>query len=278
VVEIGWEKERVEAAHELVGMLRKPYALRVSYTKLDTYRTCPRKFKYIYVDRQESIPSEKMLIGQVVHSTLETWVAEKGEDLGDLMDIYAGALVTWRKEGPISDEEEELARQMLIDYYDHLSAIDKTQVVAVEQPFELYIDNVCITGVIDRVEQDKSNVVTITDYKTGRSSMTQAQAKKSLQGAIYTMAAKDMWDPPSVIMEFSYPRLKKSVIHEFSPADLQDHRDAIKESATNMRLDHGLRPSGTPPICGNCSFKYDCGWGKRMNAIWQGILRKRGQK
>jgi CRISPR/Cas system-associated exonuclease Cas4 (RecB family) len=263
----------------MIDMLRRPLALRVSYTKLDTYRTCPKKFKFIYIERGVVIPSEKMLIGQAVHSTLETWVAEGGEDLGDLMDMLAASCVAWRAQGEISEEEEQLARDMLIEYYDTFSSLDRGNIVGIEEPFELLVDNVLITGILDRVEWESPGVLMVVDYKTGRTSVSQAQAAKNLQTALYTMAAKQRWpEAEHIITKLVYPRLKKSVIHEFTDEQLATHMAAIRETAMEMRLDHSMPPTGTPPICGNCSFKYKCGWGKKMDKIWQGILRKRQTK
>jgi CRISPR/Cas system-associated exonuclease Cas4 (RecB family) len=185
-----------------------------------------------------------------------------------------------RESGPISEEEEELARTMLYDYYSKLEAVDKSLIVGVEYEFELYIAGVKIVGIIDRsayVDNTKK-VLTISDYKSGRSSITQAQAKDNLQMAIYTMAAIQTWPAERYITELIYPRLNKSVKHEFTKEELEKHIEDIRKTGLSIKLDKRFKPEGTPPRCGYCGFNTICGTGKFQNRIWQGILKKRQAK
>ena len=260
--------------------LSVPLAIQASYTRLDTYRTCPRKYKHVYVDKEREPPSEAMLIGHAVHSALEVWLAVDGQDVGDLLDIFTASVESQRKEGDITVEEEELARTMLLDYYDSLASVNKDLVLGIEEEFNLLIPGVYISGIIDRAEylDKKKDTILVTDYKSGRSSISQQQAKKNLQMAIYTLAAMHMWPAERYITQLVYPRLNKSIKHEFTLQELQDHIFNIQELGLNMRLDHRFKPTGTPPICGNCGYKHQCPWGKKMDKIWQGIKRKREAK
>jgi CRISPR/Cas system-associated exonuclease Cas4 (RecB family) len=261
----------------LINLLRRPLAMRVSYSKLDTYRVCPKRFKFVYVERATEAPTEKLLMGQVVHSTLETWVAEQGEDLGDLMDIFTACLVTGRAEGRISEEEEQLARDMLIDYYGELEKIDRDLVVGVEYPFELLIDNMVVTGILDRVEyEDESrDTLFVRDYKSGRYSISQGQAKKNLQMGLYTIAARATWPAKRYITELVYPRLKKSVKHEFTEEQLDVLRAEARDISEQMRFDNRFKPTGTLYICANCAFVSQCAWGKKQKGISENITAKR---
>lgn len=272
--EIETEDDYLECLYEA---LIRPISLRASYTKLDTYRTCPRKFKYIYMDKLHEPPSEAMLIGSAVHSALETWVAVDGKDVGDLLDIFAASCEDKRLEGSISDEEEELARVMLYDYFEQLQTLDRSLIIGVEHMFELLIPGTRITGVIDRAMylDDKKETVMIPDYKSGRNSITAAKAKTNWQMGIYTLAAKQLWPAKRYITELIYPRLNKTVSHEFTDEELNKIRSELIDTSTNIKLDSRFAPKGTPPICGYCGYNTICGWGKVQNRIWKGIVAKR---
>jgi CRISPR/Cas system-associated exonuclease Cas4 (RecB family) len=261
----------------LSDLLRRPLAMRVSYTKLDTYRVCPKRFKFVYVERATEAPTEKLLVGHAVHAALETWVAEKGEDLGDLMDIFTACLAKDRQDGEISDEEEQLARDMLIDYYTELEKIDRGLIVGVEHPFELLIDNMVITGVLDRVEYEDESRETlfVRDYKTGRYSISQGQAKKNLQMGIYTLAARETWPAAHYITELVYPRLQKSVKHEFTESELDTLRAEARDITEKIRFDDRYKPTGTMYTCANCAFVMLCGWGRKQKQIADKVTAKR---
>lgn len=274
------EEREVSFDHLLYSALLRPLGVKLSYTRLDIYRTCPRKYKLIYLGREIEPPSEAMLVGKAVHSALETWVAEEGEDVGDLMDIFAAACEVQRALGKISEEEEESARAMLFDYYEQLSKVERSLVVGIEHEFELIIPGARITGVIDRAEylEEEHRTLIVTDYKSGRRSITEKQAKNNTQMAIYTMAAQGIWPADNYITELVYPRLNKSVRYQFTADDLRRHIEEIKEIALAIKLDSRFAPKGTPPICGYCGFNEQCGWGKHQNKMWQRIQSKRERK
>jgi CRISPR/Cas system-associated exonuclease Cas4 (RecB family) len=275
------QQGQVDYLRPMYDLLGSSMAVRLSYTKLDTYRTCPRKYKFVYLDKKREPPSEAMLVGKAVHSALETWVAVEGKDVGDLLDIFTASVEAQRKEGEITEEEEELARTMLYDYFESISTIDVGLVIGIEEEFEMRLPGLIITGIIDRAEylDESKEVVVITDYKSGRSSISQKNAPNNMQMAIYTLAGKQIWPAKRHITQLEYPRLSKVIKHEFTDEELAKHVAQIRELAANMRFDTRLKPAGTPPICGNCGYKYMCGgWGLKMDKMWQGIKKKRGIK
>jgi RecB family exonuclease len=219
-----------------------------------------------------------MLVGKAVHSALETWMAVGGEDVGDLLDFFTASVESMKDEGPISTEEEEAARAMLFDYFAQLASVDKSLILGVEKQFEIVIGGARIVGIIDRigyVDNNKDNIV-LTDYKSGRSSVSQAKAKDNMQMAVYTIAAKALWPGAAhYTTELNYPRLHKSVIHEFTLEELLKHKREINELALAIKLDSRFAPKGSPPKCGYCGHNRYCGTGKFNARIWNAIQAKR---
>ena len=62
--------------------------MKISKSKINTYKKCPREFKYIYVDKQYSEPNKFMKLGLDVHSVAEN----VGNILKDMDD--AGVFTT----------------------------------------------------------------------------------------------------------------------------------------------------------------------------------------
>jgi len=270
---------------DFVGLLTHRLRLRVSYTRLSVYEDCPKKYHFTYILSDREPPSEAMLLGSAVHSALETWMAEQGEDEDELLDIFSAAVARYRTEGEISGEEEETARHMLLDYYSQVDMPrERETVIAVEQPFSIIIGGLEVIGFIDRLNlstvgegSDSCTVLNIIDYKSGRSSITQAKAKTNRQLAIYTLAAREMYPGMNhYSSHFVYPRLNKTISYTFSTEELNNHIREIKKIGKDIRADNSFRPKGSPMQCAYCGHVRKCGYGKIQAKKWIGILRKRG--
>src|SRR5205807_552046 len=75
---------------------RKGRGLALSASDIETYRSCPLRYKFARVLR---IPSEQTLhqrFGIVVHQVLERYHAEGGETLAQMQDLFEAA---WRRGG-----------------------------------------------------------------------------------------------------------------------------------------------------------------------------------
>jgi len=94
--------------------------MNTSYSALDTFRTCPRKYKYQEIDRIKVPKSKEQFFGTLLHSTLKL-VHTPGilsPTLEQALDFYSK---NWNAE-VFSDETEERAAfaqgvSMLQDYY-----------------------------------------------------------------------------------------------------------------------------------------------------------------
>src|SRR5439155_14754240 len=81
---------------------RRGDGLMLSASDIETYRTCPLKYKFARVFRIPSEPTLNQRFGILVHQVLERFPAGAG-DMGMLMDI------AWRRGGfGVSDEERQL--------------------------------------------------------------------------------------------------------------------------------------------------------------------------
>ena len=233
-----------------------------------------------YIEKEKEPPSEAMLLGNAVHMALETWMAEEGKDIGDLFDVFTASLAVVRKVGPISGDEEEAARTMLMDYYDKLDKVDKGLVLAVEEMFQLPLNACIVTGVIDRAEylDDSKDTVVLVDYKSGRYATTQAKLRTNMQLAVYTYYAKQKWPAKYYVAELHYPRLDKVLRHTFTDEELETQIKDMDKTAIDIKYDDQFLPKGSPFACGSCGFVHDCGWGRVQYKIYTAIKRKAGEE
>ena len=72
--------------------------IRLSFSRIDSYRNCPRKFRYAYVDRLPGVPGPHLSFGTSIHGALEAFYDRKlpscptveellGMDRDDVIDM-----------------------------------------------------------------------------------------------------------------------------------------------------------------------------------------------
>jgi len=179
---------------------------RLSATRLKTYLTCPRQFKYAYV---EAIPvplSAALAFGRVMHRTLYTLHQEciAGSRALDVERAFALFDGLWReaieqeqpvfKEGGVTVEAYwDIADDMLRGYVArHQSA---PQPLMVEYPFELSWEGHLLSGIIDRIDEGESGLV-IVDYKTSQRKPSSQVLKEDLQLTVYAFAVERIFGRP----------------------------------------------------------------------------------
>ena len=106
--------------------------MRLSYSSINTYETCPAKFKFQYEDRLPQARSPALAFGESLHRALHLFhdrpvpVAPSLEELHDMLE--AG----WVSEGFVDDSEERTyydhGRQVLAQY--HVENADRYRIPA----------------------------------------------------------------------------------------------------------------------------------------------------
>lgn len=180
--------------------------MRLSATRLKTYLTCPRQFKYAYVDGIRPILSAALVFGRVMHQTL---YALHQESLNSRQELTVEAGFAefdrlWRaaieheqpvfKEGSVTVEEYwDLADDILRSYVTLHQGIPAP--LKVEFPFELDWEGHVLSGIIDRIDETEKGLV-IVDYKTSQRKPSPQTLRDDLQLTIYAFAAEQIFRRP----------------------------------------------------------------------------------
>jgi len=186
--------------------------MNTSYSALDTFLTCPLKYKYSQIDRIKTPKSKEQLFGTLIHNTLKL-VHTPGilsPTLEQALDFFSK---NWNAEA-FADEIEERAAfaqgvAMIQDYYKKNDPA-KINIIDLESRFQVEIGPVksdesdhgaspkksenlnqatikethIITGIIDRIDKTE-NGYEIIDYKTTRKLPSQEKVDNDLQLSIY---------------------------------------------------------------------------------------------
>lgn len=236
--------------------------LRLSFSRVDTYRQCPLRYRYRYVDGLPERPSPHLSFGSSIHRALEAFWDRKLPDPPPLETLLDALYHGWDSTGFAEVERDEQlryyrhAREVLTAHH-HRFADTALAPVAVEQWFRLPLpDGLEVVGAIDLVEPTGAGGLGVVDWKTNRRAKSREEVASSLQLAIYALAVEHLWgQPPAwVALDFVVPGVRVTVPREHIDTDAAI--EAIREVAAAMRAEaFEPRPS---PLCGWCDYRAEC--------------------
>jgi RecB family exonuclease len=239
-----------------------PGALRLSFSRVDTYRTCPLKFRFGYVDKLPQEPSPHLSWGTSIHAALEAWWDRKLPEAPPVEVLLQGLYDGWEDSGFAGMPREEK-----LTWYSHAQDVLRRHhaqhaatfvpAVATEEWFTLELsDGIEVVGSIDHVARTAGGGIGIVDWKTNRKAKPAKYVAGSLQLAIYALAARSLWgvDPDWVALDFVVPGLRVTVPRE--EIDTDAALATIHEVAGLIRAE-SFAPTPTR-LCGWCDYRAVC--------------------
>ena len=182
---------------------RRGAGLMLSASDVETYLTCPLKYKFARVFRIPQEPTVNQRFGILVHQVLERYhgdndPAHPTKTLAELLGLLEAG---WRRGGfGDSDEERQLrskAIEALTRYHERFQA-DPAEPVWLERSFAFRLGDHLVRGRVDRVDRLPDGGYELIDYKTGRPK-TAAQLKRtcSSRSTPWARARRGSSRPPS---------------------------------------------------------------------------------
>ncbi len=237
--------------------------LRLSFTRVDTFERCPRRFRYQYVDGLPQAPAPQLSFGSSVHEVLEWLYDRKHPVLPSLDETLQKLFDVWDTSGYAEVERDEQlrayehARIVVSSFHTRVQQAGFRLPAATEAWFELPVgDDIVVVGAIDRVDVDDDGAFHVVDYKTNRSARSRAQVRGSLQLAIYALATEELYGrlPVSVALDFVVPGVQVRV--GVDELDLASVPKRLAEVAARIRSGED---TPTPHrLCDWCDFRAIC--------------------
>jgi len=239
-----------------------------SYSRINTYKTCPLKFKYTYLEKPDIEVKENIeaFMGSRVHDTLEKLYGDlrlgRLNTIDELLSFYDN---NWNenytdsieivKEGITSENYRELGKEYIRNYYEAYKPFNQGKTLGLEMQISLKIidssaDKVYnLQGFIDRLTLLENNKFEIHDYKTNNRTKTQQELDVDEQLALYSIAVKEMYQSAkevdlvwhflasgleirSIRSDFQLENLKKDLVKIIREIELAQEKDCFsaKES------------------------------------------------
>ncbi len=257
----------LETARELFAPTTAPLLdeqgrVRLSFSRIDMFQNCPRKFRYAYIDRIPGKPAPALSFGTSIHSALEAFYDQKLPEAPSEDDLLRFLYDHWDHEGFAElDRDEQVAfyrhAQDVLRSFHRREAPQYQLPVATEAWFELPFDpDAVVVGFIDRIDRDDEGAFHVIDYKTNRRAQPQQRVARSLQLAIYALACEHLYGtlPATVALSYVVPGVDVRI--PIDDIDLARADAVIRATAAAVREG---RDDPTPNrLCDWCDYRSIC--------------------
>ncbi len=249
----------------------------LSASSINDYVECGLLYRFGRIDRlpMEFI-SDALEFGSTIHLVLgEYYQAKMTGDRMALKDIHESFERHWTE---AAKDREDIkyakgkdfetlmmeGKDLLTAWYMKL-ADDHFRVLGIEEAFSFHIPgiDVPIIGAMDLIEEDESQTLIITDFKTSGRAYSADEVDNNFQLLIYYMGARaNGYADREIILKFdTLIKTKKPKFEQYYTvrSELDEQRAIKKIQAVWNGIKHGVFiPNDTSWKCKNCHFRKAC--------------------
>lgn len=245
--------------------------LRLSVSKIKTFKSCKLKYKYTYIDYLPPLSRDYFVFGNFAHKVLETFHAKIiAGDVRPLNEIMSDCFRDAKKQFAAEIKAEQLKElwNILFEYLNKLHVQKKQNefpnVLTVEKGFYINFDNqFMLNGVIDRTQLDPDSTLHVMDYKT--TSKVKYLQKDDFQLLVYAYV-KCLEDPTIKNIRASYILLKHGfdvIMKQYDRPTVNKMEGKLIKIADEIKSEKLWRPQ-VSILCRWCDYVGRCQAGKVM--------------
>lgn len=252
-----------------------------SYSQMQVYLSCPRKYRYQYVDKVKvsyEPESPDQLLGNSIHKTMEYFYNKLNgyakPTLEDMIAHFVPRIEEWRNEETMEgyDKESYLNRgkAYLTMYRNRYAPFDHVTVVGNELQLMFPLDDAgqyMWKGYIDRLNKHGDTFV-INDYKTGKSFSDIQRAEYREQMTIYAHGVLQKY--PGMVKRIEanifYMHFDLVDTWEITPELITEVKNkylALHQVIDQARFNYQMWDQAPfapikSPLCTRCKFRHIC--------------------
>jgi DNA helicase II / ATP-dependent DNA helicase PcrA len=228
----------------------------LSASDIDTYRSCPLRYKFGRVLKIPSAQTFGQRFGIAVHQVLERYHASEHSTVAEMMELFESC---WRRGGfGDSDSERELhgkARAALVRYHQHLEA-HEAEPVWFERSFSFKLGPHHLRGRVDRVDRLPDGAYEMIDYKTSRPKPA-AELRGDVQLSLYAVGARESWNVEAERLSYYYVLDDLKVPVPSAEMDTDWIARVVAEVGEAIMAQR-FEPTPSKAACSLCDYRIAC--------------------
>ena len=244
-------KEREKPFETSLECFQKQY---VSYARIATYNSCPRRFKLIYMDRKsgEGLNERWYSGGRGFHNVMEAYLKLQLQLEHRLISNLEYNEVIRGRRWYFSEAwgEERKKRRRRVRFTCRTFPKD-VEIVAVEKELSFKVNNIKFYGIVDLVLKYPDGTIEIVDYKTG----IRLPVKEQLE--IYSIPFTRYRDFSKVDFRVICPDRQSHYRWSLDRKEMAERRKHILGIVNTIMNDSGFAPA-ISSACSRCSVGYAC--------------------
>lgn len=237
--------------------------LELSASKIKTYKQCPRRYYYQYIEKLPRKEWDHFDLGTFVHGTLE-FFHESFRDDSIKKNLRLLMKESFKKQREIMEQDKSLSKEILNEARDMLAAYLKdmeekgigSEILTLEEEFVLDLNDFCkVKGIVDRLDKDVDGVFHIKDYKTNKDTKYMEPEQLRIYG-IYLLSKY----PDVEKFRGSYIMLRFGGMllpHDFNLESVEEEKENVIKCAETI-LEEERWISKPSKLCDWCDFKSVC--------------------
>ncbi len=238
--------------------------MNTSFSALDTFQTCPLKYKYQVIDKIKTPKAPEAVFGSLMHSVMK-FIHDGNFVLPTQKDALNYFSKNWNSE-VFEDEVQERTAfaqgvKIIQDYYKK-NKPEEFQIVDLESRFSIDLkdknETHLVSGFIDRIDKT-ANGFEIIDYKTSRKLPPQNSVDDNLQLLIYLLAFLKRYPKVSADkVKLSLYFLKHGTKLSTQKKEDQIEEEKMKIIDTINAVEKSDFQPQVSPLCDWCGYQEMC--------------------
>ncbi len=238
----------------------------ISYSQLQTFLMCPLHYKLRYILHIPTAPSSALSYGVSMHSALRDLtlaiMAKRDISTENIREILKKNWISLGYASKIHETSAYNQAEIMLADFAKKTLQEKRDTIAVELPFNFWLNKIKIGGRIDRIDRLYDGRIEIIDYKTGINVPSEKKVKEDFQLSFYALAATEIRDkffsktPEQIVLTLNYLEANKNLSTTRSKVELEQAKTKIL--ALVDEISHSeFRCSGSM-FCKSCEYKMVC--------------------
>ncbi len=241
--------------------------MKTSFSALNTFQSCPLKYKFQVIDKISTPKSPEAVFGTLIHSTLQ-FIHSGGFLPPTEQEALQFFATKWNPDVFTEELQERTAFAQgvrIIQQYFHKYDPSKIQIVDLESRFSIELDDKegdekhFVSGFIDRIDKTEDGYE-IIDYKTSKKLPPQEFVDNNLQLAIYLLAFLKRY--PN-FNEINKVKLSLFFVHhgeKLTTTKTKEQLQMVKDELLEVihQVEESDFPAVVTPLCAWCGYQKIC--------------------